>query len=70
MKTQTIPDIYKLGLHEVKEIATGPVTYYIVRVPGGWLYHCNRLDSNAMTTVFVPYNNSHLLINPETKKPY
>lgn len=48
-------DIYKLELHEFTEVNTGGQTpFYVVRVPGGWLYTIYRLDSNAMTTTFIP----------------
>ncbi len=49
--------IYKLKLHETREIQVGPEIYYATRVPGGWLYHLPRLDSGQMTTTFVPFNN-------------
>ena len=47
--------LYALGLHESMEVNTGPCTYWITRVPGGWLYDTYRLDCNAMTSTFVPY---------------
>lgn len=48
-------DIYKLELQEFTEVNTESQTpFYVVRVPGGWLYTIYRLDSNAMTTTFIP----------------
>ncbi len=50
-------NIYRLKLHEPAEIKTGPSTYYVIRVPGGWIYEHPRLDSGQMTSTFVPFNN-------------
>ena len=46
--------IYDLTLHE--ELHINPNTI-VTRVPAGWLYTIYRLDSNAMTTAFVPFDN-------------
>ena len=54
-KIKIMKDIYKLELHEFTEVNTGGQTpFYVVRVPGGWLCTIYRLDSNAMTTTFIP----------------
>jgi len=46
-------NIYDAKLHEI--IRTDD--WHITRVPGGWIYTHHRLDSNTMTSVFVPYDN-------------
>jgi len=45
--------IYELKLHEEIELSEGR---FVMRVPGGWLYTHYRLDRNAMTTTFVPFD--------------
>lgn len=49
--------IYKLQLHETTSITSGPYEYFIIRVPGGWLYQLTRLDHNVMTSTFVPFHS-------------
>lgn len=64
--TETIPKvhpIYNMKLHDKLEIKDQhcetcqyPVTLYITRVPGGWLYSNTPNDLG----VFVPFDNSHM----------
>lgn len=51
--------IYELKLHEGMEIYVNNsfISYWVVRVPGGFMYHYTRLDHGQMNTVFVPYDN-------------
>lgn len=53
-------EIYELPLHKCTEVNTGASTFNIVRVAGGWLYTIYRLDSNQMTTTFVPFNDEYM----------
>lgn len=50
-------NIYNLELHEAIEIKTGPTTYFVIRVPGGWIYENPRLDCGQMTSTFIPFDN-------------
>lgn len=50
-------ELYAMDLGDFLEHSEGPVTFLIYRVPGGWIYHSNRLDCNAMTSVFVPFSD-------------
>jgi len=53
-------DIYKMELHEFCRI---PLTdFYILRVPGGWIYQYEMLGRNvAACSVFVPFDNGFQL---------
>jgi hypothetical protein len=51
---ETFPSVYTMGLHQFKHITDG---FTVLRVPGGWIYTQYRLDSNIMTSIFVPFNN-------------
>lgn len=49
--------IYKLDLHESTEIKSQGATYIVTRVASGWIYSIYRLDSNQMTSTFIPFDN-------------
>jgi len=53
-------NIYKLKLHDCVEINSEPNSYYVIRVPGGFIYTLYRLDYNSMTSTFVPFNNEFM----------
>lgn len=52
--------IYQMPIHTCTEVNTGASTFDIVRVAGGWIYTIYRLDSNQMTSTFVPFNNEFM----------
>ena len=51
MKHHEIIDVHDLKLHESTRIQNGYDSVYVLRIPGGWLYHWN-----SHTSVFVPLN--------------
>ena len=57
---EAFKDVYALKCHESTEVKTGPIGYFVVRVPGGWIYENTRLDSNQMTSTFVPFNTEFI----------
>jgi len=59
-KGEAFKDVYALKPHESTEVKTGPIGYFVVRVPGGWIYENTRLDSNQMTSTFVPFNTEFI----------
>jgi hypothetical protein len=49
--------VHQLSLHESTEIKTSlTTTFTVTKVPGGWIYENYRLDSNQMTSTFVPFH--------------
>ena len=50
-------NIYELKLHEGKRVGIGNNSFYVTRVPGGWLYSTSRLGLKVPTTTFVPFDN-------------
>lgn len=54
--------IYELGLHECTPV--DPSAFYVMRVPGGWLY-CSQ-SHHAVPPVFVPYSEEFLPENLDT----
>ena len=46
-KSRKKVDLYQLKLHQ-SELVSG---YYVMRVPGGWIYQLSKGD------IFVPFNN-------------
>lgn len=50
-------DIYSVSLNNQLNVKSDSHEYYIVRVPGGWIYTIYPIGVNsAATSVFVPYN--------------
>lgn len=56
-----IHDLHNLNMHERMKIRAG---FYVIRVPGGWLYESSTNEipgftnaSHQMTTTFVPYSD-------------
>jgi hypothetical protein len=47
-------DIYNMKLHDCFKLETRLVDFYILRVPGGWLYS-EVAEDPAQT--FVPFDN-------------
>lgn len=54
--------IYELKLHEKTDLSE---EWFMMRVAGGWLYTHYRLDCNAMTTTFVPFDNEFMKLKNE-----
>jgi len=52
-------DIYKMKLHEIKNIIIDGETLQIIRVPGGWIYRIYYYvtGARAMNDTFVPYHS-------------
>ena len=50
--------LYGMNLNEQIEVFDkGAIAWTITRVPSGWIYSYIRLDSNQMTSTFVPFDN-------------
>lgn len=58
-------DLYEMELHERRYVSD---EIDVTRVPGGWIYTKYRLDQQAMTSVFVPFDNEFQPIPPPTDK--
>lgn len=63
MKENNEVNIYKLKLNETVELWAGAITYFVTRVPGGWIYNNMRLDHGQMNSVFVPFDNEYQQTN-------
>lgn len=47
--------LMEMEIGESISYISGPVEWFVDRVPNGWMYSNLRLDYNSMTSVFVPF---------------